>query len=183
DTNIPTRVVDTNIPTRVVDVNTPTRVVDVKTPARVVDTNIPTRVVDTNIPARVVDMNIPARVANTDDSPTGSIHTRVIDADIPTRTVDTDIPTRVTGAAQKQQEFSNTLSAVVEDRMRRMRELKEKMQSSTGIEHIAAEPAYILNGAKINVEVRHSTASTAYATKTTEDGRITENGFFNNNID
>jgi hypothetical protein len=133
-------------------------------------------------------LNIPTRVTNLEQKQQEvsdtQIPTRVTDAHIPTRITDTHIPTRVTDDAEQKQEISNTLqSVVIKDRMRRMRELKERMLSSTGIEEIAAEPAYVRNGIEINIETRHSTASTAYATKTTEDGRITENSFFTKNID
>jgi hypothetical protein len=85
------------------------------------------------------------------------------------------LPTRV--------DMGQTLNAVVEERMRRMRALKEQMASSVGFEQIAKEPAYSRNGDNVTIESRHSTVSSAHTTKTTEDGRLTTNDFFTVNID
>jgi hypothetical protein len=125
-----------------------------------------------------MDTNIPTRVTETVQQQK--------EAQIPFKPIDTHILTEITNAGSEpaqERNITNTFNAVVEDRMRRMRELKEKMQSSTGFEQIATEPAYIRNGEELNIDINHSTTSVSYATKTTQDGRITENGFFNNNID
>ncbi|MDR1974300.1 MAG: cell division protein FtsZ, partial [Bacteroidales bacterium] len=128
---IPTRVdmpVAANIPTRVdmpVAANIPTRV-DMPVAA-----NIPTRV-DMPVDTAIVDMTAPAAIPTRVDVPVAAnIPTRV---DVAATVKDRNIPTK--------SDMGQTLNAVVEERMRRMRALKEQMASSVGFEQIAKEPAY-----------------------------------------